>query len=141
MLQQQAKRGRLWLNDGSCMRRRPQHRHHVWFYDFVMDRTHDGRAFRMLTVIDEYSRECLAIRVERRQNQEMVLETLDNLFLLYGPPDYIRTDNVAEFAATAVREWRKRLDVQTLFIEPGSPSRHSRRRTTHIRSGGAVALG
>ena len=60
--QKQPKRGRLWLNDGSCVRRRPQHRHHVWSYDFVMDRTHDGRAFRMLTVIDEYSRECLAIR-------------------------------------------------------------------------------
>jgi transposase InsO family protein len=95
----------------------------------------------MLTVIDEYSRECLAIHVERRQNQEMVLETLANLFLLYRPPDYIRTDNVAEFAATAVREWLQRLDVQTLFIEPGSPSRHSRRGTTDIRSGGAVALG
>jgi transposase InsO family protein len=119
--QKQPKRGRLWLNDGSCVRRRPQHRHHVWSYDFVMDRTHDGRAFRMLTVIDEYSRECLAIRTERRQNQETVLETLADLFLLYGPPDYIRSDNGAEFTATAVREWLRRLHVQTLFIEPGSP--------------------
>jgi putative transposase len=119
--QKQPKRGRLWLNDGSCVRRRPQHRHHVWSYDFVMDRTHDGRAFRMLTVIDEYSRECLAIRTERRQNQETVLETLVDLFLLHGPPDHIRSDNGAEFTATAVREWLHRLDVQTLFIEPGSP--------------------
>jgi transposase InsO family protein len=119
--QKQPKRGRLWLNDGSCVRRRPQHRHHVWSYDFVMDRTHDGRAFRMLTVIDEYSRECLAIRTERRQNQETVLETLADLFLLHGPPDHIRSDNGAEFTATAVREWLHRLDVQTLFIEPGSP--------------------
>jgi hypothetical protein len=86
-----------------------------------MDRTHDGRAFRMLTVIDEYSRECLAIRTERRQNQETVLETLADLFLLHGPPDHIRSDNGAEFTATAVREWLHRLDVQTLFIEPGSP--------------------
>jgi transposase InsO family protein len=119
--QKQPKRGRLWLNDGSCVRRRPQHRHHVWSYDFVMERTHDGRAFRMLTVIDEYSRECLAIRTERRQNQETVLETLADLFLLHGPPDYIRSDNGAEFTATAVREWLQRLEVQTLFIEPGSP--------------------
>jgi transposase InsO family protein len=119
--QKQPKRGRLWLNDGSCVRHRPQHRHHVWSYDFVMDRTHDGRAFRMLTVIDEYSRQCLAIRTERRQNQETALETLADLFLLHGPPDYIRSDNGAEFTATAVREWLDRLDVQTLFIEPGSP--------------------
>ena len=117
----QPKRARLWLNDGSCVRRRPQHRHHVWSYDFVMDRTHDGRAFRMLTVIDEYSRECLAIRTERRQNQETVLVTLADVFLLHGPPDYLRSDNGAEFTATAVREWLHRLDVQTLFIEPGSP--------------------
>ena len=119
--QKQPKRGRLWLDDGSCVCRRPQHRHHVWSYDFVMERTHDGRAFRMLTVIDEFSRECLAIRTERRQNQETVLETLAELFLLHGPPDYIRSDNGAEFTATAVREWLHRLDVQTLFIEPGSP--------------------
>jgi transposase InsO family protein len=117
----QPKRARLWLNDGSCLRLRPRHRHHVWSYDFVMDRTHDGRAFRMLTVIDEYSRECLAIRTERKQNQETVLETLADLFLLHGPPEHIRSDNGAEFTATAVRGWLRKLDVQTLFIEPGSP--------------------
>ena len=117
----QPKRARLWLNDGSCVRLRSKHRHHVWSYDFVMDRTHDGRAFRMLTVIDEYSRECLAIRTERRQNQETVLETLSDLFLLHGPPEHLRSDNGAEFTATAVREWLDRLEVQTLFIEPGSP--------------------
>ena len=117
----QPKRARLWLNDGSCVRLRSKHRHHVWSYDFVMDRTHDGRAFRMLTVIDEYSRECLAIRTERRQNQETVLETLSDLFLLHGPPEHLRSDNGAEFTATAVREWLEKLAVQTLFIEPGSP--------------------
>ncbi len=117
----QPKRARLWLNDGSCVRLRPRHRHHVWSYDFVVDRTHDGRAFRMLTVIDEYTRECLAIRTERRQNQETVLETLSDLFLLHGPPEHLRSDNGAEFTATAVREWLERLEVKTLFIEPGSP--------------------
>jgi transposase InsO family protein len=118
--QKQPKRGRLWLNDGPCVRRRSQRRHHAWSYDFVMDRTHDGRRFRMLTVIDEYSRECLAIRSERRQNQERVPGTLADLFLLHGPPDYFRSDNGAEFTATAVREWLHRLDVPTLFIEPGT---------------------
>jgi transposase InsO family protein len=117
----QPKRARLWLNDGSCVRLRPTHRHHVWSYDFVMDRTHDGRAFRMLTVIDEFTRECLAIRTERRQNHETVLETLSDLFLLHGPPQHLRSDNGAEFTATAVREWLERLEVRTLFIEPGSP--------------------
>ena len=119
--QKQPKRGRLWLNDGSCVRLRPHHANHVWSYDFVMDRTHDGRAFRMLTVIDEYRREWLAIRTERKQSHETVIETLADLFLLHGPPQYIRSDNGAEFTAHAIREWLRRLDVQTLFIEPGSP--------------------
>ena len=95
VLLRQPRWGRLWLNEGSCIRRRPRRRHHVWSYDFVMDRTHVGRAFRMLAVIDEFLRQCLAIRTERRQNQETVLETLADLFLLHGPPDYIRSDNGA----------------------------------------------
>lgn len=119
--QKQPKRGRLWLNDGSCIRLRPQHRGHVWSYDFVMDRTHDGRAFRMLCVIDEFTRECLAIRVARRLNSRIVLEVLADLFLTHGPPDHIRSDNGPEFIATALREWLSRLGVQTLYIEPGSP--------------------
>jgi transposase InsO family protein len=91
--QKQPKRGRLWLNDGSCVRLRPQRRNHVWSYDFVMDRTHDGKPFRMLCAIDEFTRECLAIRVERRLNARIVLEVLADLFLSYGPPDHIRSDN------------------------------------------------
>ncbi len=117
----QPKRARLWLNDGSCVRLRPQCRNHVWSYDFVMDRTEDGRAFRMLTVIDEHTRECLAIRTERKLNHEAVLETLAELFLKHGPPEHIRSDNGSEFTAIAVRHWLQRLGVKTLFIEPGSP--------------------
>ena len=117
----QPKRGRLWLNDGSCIRLRPQRPNHVWAYDFVMDRTHDGKAFRMLTVIDEYTRECLAIVVDRNLRSDDVLETLAGLFTQRGVPDHIRSDNGAEFTAHAVRDWLKRLGVQTLFIEPGSP--------------------
>ena len=117
----QPKRGRLWLNDGSCVRLRPTHRNHVWSYDFVMDRTHDGRPIKMLTVIDEYSRECLAIVVERRIKSDDVLFCLTELFLKHGAPDYIRSDNGSEFTAQAVRQWLDRLEIQTLYIEPGSP--------------------
>ncbi|MEL7415961.1 MAG: IS3 family transposase [Pseudomonadota bacterium] len=117
----QPKRGRLWLNDGSCVRLRPARKGHVWSYDFVQDRTHDGKVFRMLCVIDEFTRECLAIRVERRLNSRDVLDTLGELFLEHGPPEHIRSDNGPEFIATALREWLQALDVRTLYIEPGSP--------------------
>lgn len=117
----QPRRARLWLNDGSCIRKRPRYPHHVWSYDFLMDRTQDGRAFRMLTVIDEYTRQCLAIRTERRHSQDTVLETLAELFLLHGPPRYVRSDNGAEFTAAMVREWVQRLGVTALFIEPDCP--------------------
>ena len=119
--QKQPKRRRLWLNDGSCVRLRPSYVDHVWSYDFVQDRTADGRAFRMLTLIDEYSRECLAINVARRLTSEDVLERLSDLFVRRGVPAYIRSDNGPECTAKKVRDWLKRLDVKTLFIEPGSP--------------------
>jgi transposase InsO family protein len=103
--QKQPKRRRLWLNDGSCVRLRPAHRNHVWSYDFVHARTHDGRGFRMLTIIDEHTRECLAIDVNRRLNSESVLERLSDLFVRRGVPDHIRSDNGPEFTARKVREW------------------------------------
>ena len=117
----QPKRRRVWLNDGSCIRKRPQYRNHVWAYDFVMDRTHDGKRFRMLTVIDEYTRECLAIKVARKLNSTDVIDTLLDLFIIKGVPDYIRSDNGSEFTAHLVRKWLARLKVKALFIEPGSP--------------------
>jgi putative transposase len=117
----QPKRGRLWLNDGSCVRLRPQHPHHVWAYDFVTDRTDDGRPVRMLTIIDEFSRKCLAIVVARRLNSDDVLAALTELFVEHGPPVFIRSDNGGEFTAQAVREWLARIGVKTLYIEPGSP--------------------
>jgi putative transposase len=117
----QPKRGRLWLNDGSCVRLRPEYKNHVWSYDFVADRTDSGRPLKMLTVIDEYSRECLAIRVERRITSNDVLHILADLFLQYGLPDYIRSDNGPEFTAKMIRKWLEDLGVHTLFIEPGSP--------------------
>ena len=117
----QPKRARLWLNDGSCIRLRPQHRNHVWAYDFVQDRTRDGRKIRMLTVIDEFTRECLAIKVARRLNSKDVLEVLADLMVARGVPDHIRSDNGSEFRAKAVREWLGRIGAKTLYIEPGSP--------------------
>jgi putative transposase len=119
--QKQPKRGRLWLNDGSCVRLRPTHRNHVWSYDFVADRTHDGRAIKILTLIDEYSRESLAIVVARKINSDDVLHCLTDLFVKQGPPGHIRSDNGPEFTAKAVRDWLGRIGVKTLFIEPGSP--------------------
>src|SRR6476659_5559879 len=91
--QKQPKRGRLWLNDGSCVRLRPSHRNHVWSYDFVADRTTDGRAFRMLVIVDEHTRECLAIDVARKLTSEDLLERLSDLFICRGVPDYVRSDN------------------------------------------------
>jgi transposase InsO family protein len=117
----QPKRGRLWLNDGSCVRLRPEYKNHVWAYDFVHERTHDGRSIRLLTIIDEYSRECLAIRVARKLSSNDVLTALARLFIQRGTPAYIRSDNGSEFTALAVRRWLERLGVRTLFIEPGSP--------------------
>lgn len=119
--QKQPKRRRLWLADGSCVRLRPTHKDHVWSYDFVADRTSDGRAIRMLTLIDEHSRECLAIDVARSLKSEDVLERLSDLFVRRGVPAYLRSDNGSEFTATKVREWLARVGVKTLFIEPGSP--------------------
>jgi transposase InsO family protein len=117
----QPKKGRLWLNDGSCLRLRPEHPNHVWSYDFVEDRTHDGRRFRMLNIIDEFTRECLAIRIGRKLNSSDVIDILSDLFILHGVPGYVRSDNGPEFVAKAVREWIAAVGAKTAYIEPGSP--------------------
>jgi transposase InsO family protein len=117
----QPKRGRLWLNDGSCVRLRPERRDHVWAYDFVSGRTHDGVPFRMLTIVDEFTRECLVIDVARKLGSDDVLERLAWLMATRGVPEHIRSDNGPEFTAAVVREWLGRVGVTTLFIEPGSP--------------------
>ncbi len=117
----QPKRGRLWLNDGSCIRLRPERPNHVWSYDFVQDQTEDKRSFRMLTVIDEHTRRCLAIVVARRLRSDDVLHCLTDLMTVHGPPEHIRSDNGPEFVATRVRSWLGRIGVKTLYIEPGSP--------------------
>jgi putative transposase len=119
--QKQPKRSRLWLNDGSCVRLRPERPNHVWSYDFVSDRTHDGRAFRMLCVIDEFTRESLTIRVARKLKATDVMDVLADLFIRRGVPTHIRSDNGPEFVATALREWIAAVGSKTAYIEPGSP--------------------
>ena len=117
----QPKRGRLWFNDGSCIRLQPERPYHVWSYDFVHERTHDGRAFRLLCVIDEFTRECLAIRVKRKLNAVEVIDVLSDLFILRGPPAFVRSDNGPEFVAQSVRDWITAVGAKTAYIEPGSP--------------------
>ena len=119
--QKQPKKGRLWLNDGSCVRLRPEHPNHVWSYDFVEGRTHNGRKFRMLNIIDEFTRECLVIRIGRKLNSTDVIDTLSDLFILRGVPGHVRSDNGPEFIAKVVREWIVAVGAKTAFIEPGSP--------------------
>ena len=143
----QPKRGRLWLNDGSCVR--PGRANHVWAYDFVEDRTRDGRKFRMLTVVerrrspdvDEFTRECLAIRVERKLGSADVMDVLADLFIARGTPAYIRSDDGPEFVAIAegappegrtakpslaVKGWISGVGAKTAYIEPGSPGGETR---------------
>jgi putative transposase len=117
----QPKRARLWLNDGSCIRLRPEYPNHVWSFDFVETQTHDGRRIRLMTLIDEFSRKCLAIRVARRINAIGVIEALADAMLMNGTPVHIRSDNGPEMVAKVLREWLTGLGTRNLYIEPGSP--------------------
>ena len=103
------------------MRLRPERKDHVWAYDFVHARTHDGRPLRLLVVVDEYTRECLSIDTARKLTSDDVLERLSWLMATRGVPDHVRSDNGPEFTAGVVREWLGRVGVRTLYIEPGSP--------------------
>ncbi|QND52680.1 IS3 family transposase (plasmid) [Phyllobacterium sp. 628] len=117
----QPKRTRLWLNESSCIRLRPEYPNHVWSYDFVEARTHNGRKIRMLNVIDEFTRECIAIRVDRKLKATDVIDVLSDLFILRGIPGHIRSDNGPEFIAKALREWIAAVGAKTAYIMPGSP--------------------
>jgi len=119
--QKQPKRGRLWLADGSCIRKRPEYPNHVWSYDFVSEQTHDGRPIKILNIIDEYTKECLLTFVQRRINSLDLIMQLAKLFIKKGCPEHIRSDNGPEFIAKRLLKWLKRLEVGPLFIQPGSP--------------------
>ncbi len=117
----QPKKGRLWLNNGSCVRLRPEYRNHVWSYNFVHCRTDDGKVFRTLNILDEHSRECLAIKVQSKLNSTDVIDALTDLFILRGAPKFIRSDNGPEFVAKAVRDWITAVGAATAYIERTTP--------------------
>jgi transposase InsO family protein len=117
----QGKKRRLGTADGGCVRRRAEHKNHVWAWDFVFDRTANGRTLKWLSVIDEYTRECLALEVNRRMTSDDVLDALRDLFVVRGVPQHIRSDNGPEFIAQAIRRFLASAGVETLYIEPGSP--------------------
>jgi putative transposase len=119
--QKQKPRGRLWLNDGSCVRLRPERRNHVWSYDFVSARTHDGRSVRLLNLIDEHTRESLLVRAERRWSSTRVISALADVMVMKGVPEHLRSDNGPEFVAKDLRKWLAKTGAKTLYIEPGSP--------------------
>ncbi len=119
--QKHKKRGRLYLNDGSCIRLRACWPNHVWSYDFVADRLIDGTKIRILTVVDEYTRECLSLRTGYSLKSDDVMEVLTGLFITRGIPDHIRCDNGSEFTSKAIQAWLPKLGVKTLYIAPGSP--------------------
>ena len=111
--------------DGSCVRLRPERPNHVWSYDFVQDRTHDGRIIRTLNIIDEFTKEALGIKVKRKLNSTDVVDALSDLLILRGPPEFITSDNGAEFIAKKVRAWIGAVGAKTAFITPGSPWENS----------------
>jgi len=115
------KRRRLGSRENGSSLQRAERRNHVWSYDFVFDRTEDGRQLKFMPVLDEYTRESLALEVERHITGEDVADTLAYLFEVHGEPEFIRSDNGPEFVSVAVQNWLKASGVQTLFIEPGSP--------------------
>jgi transposase InsO family protein len=121
----QPKRGRLWLNDGPTLRLKPEFAKHVWSYDFMQERTHDGKVFRILNIIDEHTRECLLAKVARNFTLHDVLDCLPDLLYERGVPVHLPSDNSSEFIARRLRAWLNRLTVKPLFIEPGSPWENS----------------
>ena len=119
--QKQPKRGRLWLHDGSCVRLRATHKNHVWSWDFVMDRTDDGRVIKILTLIDEYTKEALAVYPARRIRANDVIDIFADVMVERGIPEYLRSDNGPEMIAKVLRNWLARVGTKTAYIMPGSP--------------------
>lgn len=129
----QRKKRRLGSREGGCLRRRAEHPDHVWAWDFVFDRTANGRALKWLSIVDEYTRECLALEVDRGMTSEGVLDVLRDLFVIRGVPKYIRSDNGPEFIAQAIRQFLSSAGVGTLYIEPGSPWQNGYAESFHSR--------
>jgi len=131
--QKKRKKQRLGTSENGCVRRRAEHKDHVWCWDFVFDRTTSGSLLKWLSIVDEYTRECLALKVDRSITSEDVIDTLAELFAMRGVPKHIRSDNGPEFVATAIGNWLGRVEVQALYIEPGSPWENGYAESSHSR--------
>ena len=127
------KKRRLGTSENGCHRRRAAGPNDVWCWDFVFDRTASGSPLKWLSIVDEYTRECLALRVDRGVTSEDVIDTLAELFAIRGVPNHIRSDNGPEFIADALRQWLDRVGVETLYIEPGSPWENGYAESFHSR--------
>ena len=114
-------RKRLYDHVHSVIHMRPLYPHHIWSVDFVQDRLLHGRPYKMLTVIDEYTRQCLTVKAQFQMGSQEVLETLGDLFIHHDKPDYVRSDNGSEFKAQGIQQWLKSVGVQPIYIYPGSP--------------------
>jgi putative transposase len=119
--QKKRKRRRLGLSGNACHRRRAEHMNDVWCWDFIFDRTTSGSQLKWLAIEDEFTRESLALKVDRSIRSEDVIDTLAELFAMRGVPGHVRSDNGPEFIARAIRRWLAQVEVGTLYIEPGAP--------------------
>jgi transposase InsO family protein len=129
----QRKKRRLGTSDNGCARRRAEHKDHIWAWDFIHERTRKGRPLKWLSLVDEYTRECLALEVRPSIKAEDVLDMLSDLFTLRGVPQYIRSDNGPEFVASAIRRRLEHTGVETLYIEPGNPWENGYAESFHSR--------
>jgi transposase InsO family protein len=129
----QRKKRSLGTGENACHRRQPERKNHVWCWDFIFDRTEAGSTLKWLTILDEYTRECLALQVDRHITSEHVIDVLAELFKTHGVPEYIRSDNGSEFVSQAIRAWLKRIGVETLYIEPASPWENGYAESFHSR--------
>ena len=131
--QRRRKRRHLGSSANACHRRKAEHKNHVWTWDFVFDRTTSGSPLKWLSIVDEYTRECLALKVDRSITSEDVIDALAELFAMRGVPEHIRSDNGPEFIAQAIQRWTKQLGIQTLYIEPGAPWENGYAESFHSR--------
>lgn len=131
--QKKRKKRRWGTSANGCIRRRAEHKDHVWCWDFVFDRTTNGSPLKWLSIMDEYTRECLTLKVSRSITSEDVIETLAELFAMRGVPQCIRSDNGPEFVAKAIGRWLGQVSVETLYIEPGSPWENGYAESFHSR--------
>ncbi len=133
MPQKKRKKRRLGNSANGCHRRQAEHQDHVWAWDFIFDKTTAGSPLKWLSIVDEYTRECLTLKCDRSITSEDVIDTLAELFAMRGVPEHIRSDNGPEFVAKAIQCWLEQLGVETLYVEPGSPWENGYAESFHSR--------